>query len=312
MPIETPPRIRTVNNSTKSKSLSITNATTTYHRTEVAGIVVFYREAGPIEGKTIVLMHGFPSSSRQYETLIPILATRFRVIAPDYPGFGHSDSPPPSAFQYTFDNLATVMADFLDKIGVVKCSFFLHDYGGPIGFRVMIANPDRVECLIIQNANAYEQGLGRKWEFVAKYWKDPNSYPEVVDAFLSLSAAKDRHLLGTKHPERYNPGAWQDEFVHLSKPGQRDIQERLLYDYQTNVESYPHWQNWLRKFAPPTLVVWGANDPSFISAGAKAYGRDVPDAEIHLLCAGHFGLDEKNDEIAGYCLDFLNRKLKKA
>ena len=286
-----------------SPSLESTSATTTYHRMAVDGVGVFYREAGPKDAPSIVLLHGFPSSSREFDTLIPLLATRYHVVAPDFPGFGHSDAPPTSSYAYTFDNLARTINGLLEQLKIDKHAFYLHDYGGPVGFRIISAHPQRLRALIIQNANAYQEGLGAKWGGIAQYWADPKAHPEVFDAFVSFAATEQRHTLGTSHPERYNPDTWTDEYVHLSKPGQREIQAALLYDYRTNVASYPAWQAWL----PPVLVVWGRNDPSFIAPGAEAFKRDLPDAEIHLLDAGHFALDEKNDDIARLILEFLTR-----
>ncbi len=282
-----------------------TSATTTYHRAAVDGVGIFYREAGPKDAPTIVLLHGFPSSSREFDALIPLLATRCHLIAPDFPGFGHSDAPPPSSYTYTFDHLAKTTGDLLEQLGINKYSLYLHDYGGPVGFRIMLAHPERLQTLIIQNANAYQEGLGAKWAGIAQYWADRNAHPEVVDAFTSLAAAEQRHAGGTSHPERYNPDTWTDEYAFLSRPGQREIQADLLYDYRTNVASYPAWQAWLREHRPPTLVAWGRNDPSFIAAGGEAFRRDLPDAEIHQLDAGHFAFDEKNDEIASLILAFL-------
>lgn len=282
-----------------------TSATTTYYRVTVDGVGVFYREVGPKDEPTIVLLHGFPSSSREFDTLIPLLATRYHLIAPDFPGFGQSDAPPPSSYAYTFDNLAKTTNDLLEQLKINKYSFYLHDYGGPIGFRIILAHPQRLQALIIQNANAYNEGLGAKWAGIAQYWADPKAHPEVFDAFVSLVATEQRHTLGTSHPDRYNPDTWTDEYAHLSLPGQREIQANLLYDYWTNVASYPAWQEWLRGHRPPTLVLWGRNDPSFIAPGGEAFKRDLPDAEIHLLDAGHFALDEKNDEIANFILEFL-------
>jgi pimeloyl-ACP methyl ester carboxylesterase len=286
-------------------SLMSTSATTTYHRVTVDGVGVFYREAGSKDAPTVVLLHGFPSSSREFDSLLPLLATRFHLVAPDFPGFGQSDAPPPSSYAYTFDHLAKTTNDLLEQLGISQYTLFLHDYGGPVGFRIMLAHPQRVQSLVIQNANVYKEGLGLKWAGIAKYWADPKAHPEVLDTFMSLAATEQRHTLGTAHPERYNPDTWTDEFAHLSRPGQREIQGDLLYDYRTNVASYPAWQAWLREHKPPTLVVWGRNDPSFISAGAEAFKRDLPDAEIHLLDAGHFALDEQNDEIANLVLEFL-------
>ena len=286
-------------------SLKSTSATTTYHRLTVDGVGVFYREAGPKDASTIVLLHGFPSSSREFDALIPLLATRYHLIAPDLPGFGQSDAPPPSSYAYTFDNLARTTNKLLEQLKISKYTFYLHDYGGPVGFRIISAHPERLQALIIQNANAYREGLGVKWGGIAQYWTDPKTHAEVFDAFVSLTATEQRHTLGTSHRERYNPDTWTDEYAHLSSPGQREIQANLLYDYRTNVASYPAWQAWLRQYQPAILVVWGRNDPSFIAAGGEAFKRDQPDAEIHLLVAGHFALDEKNDQIASLILAFL-------
>jgi pimeloyl-ACP methyl ester carboxylesterase len=272
------------------------SATTTYHRMTVDGVGVFYREAGPKDALTIVLLHGFPSSSREFDTLIPLLATRYHLVAPDFPGFGHSDAPPPSSYAYTFDHLAETTSNVLKQLRIEKCIFFLHDYGGPVGFRIMLAHPELVQTLIIQNANVYQEGLDAKWAGIAEHWADPKAHPEVFDTFVSFAATEQRHTLGTLHPERYNPDTWTDEYVHLSKPGQREIQAAA---------SYAAWQAWLRRHKPPTLVVWGRNDPSFTAPGGEAFRRDLPDAEIHLLDAGHFALDEKNDEIASLVLAFL-------
>ena len=282
-----------------------TTATTTYHRTQVDGVRIFYREAGPKDAPTIVLLHGFPSSSREFDTLIPLLATRYHLIVPDFPGFGQSEAPPPSEYRYTFDHIAETMNDLLAQLKVESYTLYIHDYGAPVGMRMILAHPGRLHALITQNGNIYQEGLGPKWSKIAQYWADPKAHPEVVDAFLSYEATEQRHTLGTSHPERYNPDTWTDEFAHLSKPGQREIQTALLYDYRTNVASYPKWQAWLREHRPVTLVAWGANDPSFIAAGAAAFQRDLPDAEIHLVDAGHFALDEKTDEIASLILAFL-------
>ena len=287
--------------------LPSTHSTTTYHKVQIDGVGVFYREAGPKDAPTIILLHGFPTSSRQYEALIPLLATRYHIIAPDYPGFGQSDAPDPSLFPYTFDHLAKVMDDLLVHLKINRYSLYIHDYGAPVGFRLMLAHPERLHALITQNGNAYHEGLGKKWPGIARFWADSKAHPEVVDTFLSFETTMQRHIAGSAHPQRYDPQAWLDEYAHLSKPGQRAIQSALLHDYRTNVAAYPQWQAWLRDHQPPTLVVWGANDPSFIAAGGAAFRKDVPDAEIHLLDAGHFALDEKTDDIAELILDFMAR-----
>ena len=286
-----------------------TTATTTYHRIDVDGVGVFYREAGRKDAPTIVLLHGFPSSSREYDTLIPLLATRCHVIAPDFPGFGQSDTPPPSTYAYSFDQLAKTMDHLLEALKVERYSLYIHDYGAPVGMRLILHHPERLQLLISQNGNIYQAGLGSKWGKIAQYWADPAAHPEVISAFLSPEATKERHIAGTSHPDRYNPDTWTDEIAHLSKPGQREIQAALLYDYRTNIYAHPVWQAWLRQYQPPTLVVWGANDPSFIAAGATAFRADLPRAEVHLVDAGHFALDEQNDEIAALILTFMAEHL---
>jgi pimeloyl-ACP methyl ester carboxylesterase len=285
--------------------LRSTNATTTFHRMQVDGIEIFYREAGPVNAPTIVLLHGFPSSSREFDTLIPSLATTYHVIAPDYPGFGLSDAPSPTSYTYTFDHLAQTMSDLLQQLKISRYTLYLHDYGAPIGFRMILAHPDRLQTLIMQNGNIYTAGLGAKWMKIAEYWADPTAHPKVLNAFLSFEATRERHIAGTSHPDRYNPDTWNDEYASLSRPGQREIQGDLLYDYRTNVPLYPKWQAWLRELQTPTLVVWGEHDPSFIAAGAEAFLQDLPNAEIHLLDAGHFALDEQTDEIAKLILQFM-------
>jgi pimeloyl-ACP methyl ester carboxylesterase len=287
--------------------LPSTNATTTYHRVQVDGVEIFYREAGPADAPTIVLLHGYPSSSRQFDTLIPLLATKYHLIAPDYPGFGLSDAPSPTTYTYTFDHLAQTMTDLLEKLKVTHYTLYLHDYGAPIGFRMILAHPDQLHALIIQNGNIYKAGLGAKWAKIAEFWADQKAHPEVLNAFLSFEATKDRHLAGTSHPERYNPDTWNSEFADLSRPGQREIQGDLLYDYRINVASYPKWQAWLREHQPPTLVAWGEHDPSFIAPGAEAFRQDLPNAEIHLLDAGHFPLDEQTDETANLIFQFMSK-----
>ena len=293
-----------------AKPILSTTATTTYHRIKVDGVEIFYREAGPKDAATIVLLHGFPSSSREFDTLIPLLATRYRLIAPDFPGFGQSEAPPPLTYTYTFDRLAQTTDHLLEVLKLDRYSLYLHDYGAPVGMRLILAHPERLQVLISQNGNVYRAGLGPKWSNIAQFWANPEAHPEVIDAFLSPAATEQRHIAGTRHPERYNPDTWTDEIAHLSKPGQRQIQAALLYDYQTNIAAYPTWQAWLRRNRPPTLVAWGANDPSFIATGATAFRADLPDAEIDLLDAGHFALDEKNDDIAALILTFMAKHVR--
>lgn len=277
------------------------------HRSVVVdGLDIFYREAGPQDAPVILLLHGFPSSSRMYTTLMPRLADTYRLIAPDYPGFGHSSAPPPDQFAYTFDHLADVMTHFVEALELGDYALFVQDYGGPVGFRLAQRWPERVCALIVQNAVAHEEGLGPLWNTRKAFWRDRATYEPALRAnLLSFEATRLRHVGHSPNPERYDPDSWTDEFSFLTRPGQIDIQTELFYDYRTNVERYPQWQRFLREHRPPTLVLWGQYDPSFAVEGAHAYGQDVPDAEIHLLEGGHFVLDEANDEAAALTRRFL-------
>ena len=244
-----------------------------------------------------------------FDTLIPLLADRYHIVAPDYPGFGQSDAPSAAAFAYTFDHLATVVEDFTESLGLKNYVLFMQDYGGPVGFRIAVAHPERVQAMIIQNAVAHEAGLGPIWEARKIYWKDRAAHEaNFISSFTSLEACKQRHVGTSPHIERYNPDTWNQEFASLSRPGQAKIQADLFYDYRNNVASYSNWQAWLRQHKPPMLVVWGKYDPSFIVAGANAYSRDVPDAEVHILDAGHFALDEAVDQIAALMRAFLAKQ----
>ena len=278
------------------------------HAVDIEGVNIFYREAGPANVPTILLLHGFPSSSRMWEPLLPLLADKYHLIAPDYPGFGNSSAPPPSSFEYTFDNFARVMNALTTKLGITEYVLFMQDYGGPVGFRMALSHPERIRAIIIQNAVSHEQGLRSLWEARRKYWADPAHELENLKAnFTSLEATRQRHIGSSPHLDRYDPDTWIDEYAFLTRPGEPDIQTTLFLDYRTNVASYPIWQKWLRKAQPPTLVVWGKYDPSFTIGGATAYADDVAKAEIHILDAGHFALDEATDESATLVRDFLER-----
>ncbi|KYG99595.1 alpha/beta hydrolase [Bradyrhizobium sp. DOA1] len=291
-----------------AETLPSSRRSISYHSVDIQGLKIFYREAGPADAPTVILLHGFPSSSRMWEPLLPLLADKYHLIAPDYPGFGNSSAPTPSDFNYTFDNIASVMGDLTNKLGLTSYVLLMQDYGGPVGFRMALAHPERVRGIIVQNAVSHEQGLGPLWAARRKYWADPTHELEALKAnFTSLEATRQRHLGTSPHPERYAPDTWTDEYAFLTRPGQPEIQTTLFLDYRTNVASYPKWQAWLRRMRPPTLVVWGKYDPSFAVAGAAAYRDDVPDAEVHLLEAGHFALDEATDEIASLVRGFLAR-----
>jgi pimeloyl-ACP methyl ester carboxylesterase len=277
-----------------------------YRSLPIEGVRIFYREAGPATAPVILLLHGFPSSSRMFAPLIPLLADRYHLIAPDYPGFGHSDAPDPRRFTYSFDHLAAIVDQFTLALDLTRYVLFMQDYGGPVGFRLALAHPERVLALVIQNAVSHIQGLGPLWEIRQAYWRDRAANEAKLRANLtSLEATKQRHLGASPHPERYDPDSWTDEYAFLSRPGQAAIQSELFYDYRTNLQSYPHWQAYLREHRPPTLVLWGKYDMSFTVAGATAYGDDLPDAEIHVLEAGHFAMDEKLDEVADLTRRFL-------
>jgi pimeloyl-ACP methyl ester carboxylesterase len=280
---------------------------TVYRNICVDGLNIFYREAGPKDGPTLLLLHGFPSSSRMFDPLFPLLSGRYHLVTLDYPGFGHSDAPPPERFSYTFDHLAQVTDHFTEALGLPPYVLYVQDYGGPIGFRLALAHPERVQALIVQNAVAHDEGLGPLWAARRAFWADrASNEAKLRETFLSPDATRLRHVGTSPNVDRYNPDLWTDELAFLSQPGQDRIQLDLFYDYRTNVASYPRWQEYLRSYRPPTLVLWGKYDPSFTVAGATAYGRDVPDAEIHLLEAGHFALDEAADEIAARIDAFLS------
>ncbi len=282
---------------------------TAYRTVHVDGLSIFYREAGPRDAPTILLLHGFPSSSRMWQPLLDRLAGPFRLVAPDYPGFGHSDVPSRTEFAYTFDHVAAVMDAFTQALGLASYTLVVQDYGGPVGFRLAIAHPERLEALVVQNAVAHEDGLGPLWKTRREFWADRESHEAALrENFFSLAATRQRHVGTSPNPENYDPDLWTDEFSFLNQPAQQDIQTDLFYDYRTNVASYPGWQQWLREHQPPLQVIWGRYDPSFQVAEAGAYRRDEPGAEVHILDAGHFALDEQPDLIADLIRRFLQRR----
>jgi pimeloyl-ACP methyl ester carboxylesterase len=279
---------------------------TAYRTADVDGLKVFYRDAGPPDAPAILLLHGFPSSSRMWQPLLDRLVGPFRLVAPDYPGFGHSDAPSQAEFAYTFDHLAAVIGRFTEVLGLRRYTLVVQDYGGPVGFRLAIAHPERLGALIVQNAVAHEDGLGPLWQTRREFWADRKAHEAALrENFFSFAATRQRHVGTSPNAENYDPDLWTDEFAFLSRPGQQDIQTDLFYDYRTNVASYAAWQDWLRQHQPPLLVLWGRYDPSSQVEEAEAYHREVPDAEVHILDAGHFALDEQPDAIADLTRGFL-------
>ena len=270
-----------------------------YRTVKVDGLSIFYREAGPRDAPVLLLLHGLPSSSRMFEPLFSRLSDQFHLIAPDYPGFGHSDWPNPKEFTYTFDRIATVMDHFTQALGLQRYTLYMQDYGGPVGFRLALAHPERIQSLIVQNAVAHNEGLGEIWKTRRAFWADRPAHEAVLRTnLLSLATTRTRHVGSDPDVERYDPDLWTDEFAFLSQPGQADIQTDLFYDYRNNVVAYPSWQAWMQKTQPRLLVIWGRYDPSFDLSEPEAYRRDVRKAEVHVLDAGHFALDTKADEIA--------------
>jgi pimeloyl-ACP methyl ester carboxylesterase len=280
---------------------------TVYRTTRINELSIFYREAGPVDAPVLLLLHGLPSSSRMFEPLFTRLADRYHLVAPDYPGFGHSDWPDPRQFAYTFDHCADIVNSFTDSLGLTRFTLYMQDYGGPVGFRLALMHPDRIEGLIVQNAVAHNEGLGPNWKARRAFWADRAANENVLRTnLLSLATTRTRHVGNDPNVERYDPDLWTDEFAFLNQPGQTDIQSDLFYDYRTNVEAYPRWQAWMRATQPRLLVIWGRHDMSFDSSEPEAYRRDVPSAQVQVLDAGHFALDTAANEIAALVRDFMD------
>jgi pimeloyl-ACP methyl ester carboxylesterase len=277
-----------------------------YRTVNVDGLNIFYREAGLKSAPTVLLLHGLPSSSRMFQPLLERLADNYHLIAPDYPGFGHSDWPDPKQFDYTFDHIAHVIDRFTETLGLIHYTLYMQDYGAPVGFRMILANPERVDALIVQDAVSHNEGLGINWATRRAFWADRAGHEEILRSnLLSLAATKTRHLGDDSKIELYDPNLWTDEYAFLNSPGQAQIQSDLFYDYRTNVDAYPKWQSWMQKNQPPLLVIWGKHDLSFDPGEPERYRRDVQNAEVHVLDAGHFALDTKANEIAQIIRDFL-------
>jgi len=280
-----------------------------YRTVKVDGLSIFYREAGSKDAPTILLLHGLPSSSRMFQPLLTRLADKYHLVAPDYPGFGHSDWPNPKQFDYTFDHIATVMTDFTEALGLSHYTLYMQDYGGPVGFRMALAHPDRVDALIVQDAVAHNEGLGANWVTRRAFWADRATHDEALRKnLLSFAATMTRHVGDDPNIELYDPDLWADEYAFLNSPGQAQIQSDLFYDYRTNVDAYPKWQAWMQKTQPRLLVLWGKHDLSFDLGEPERYHKDVPGASVHVLEAGHFALDTRPNEIASLVRDFMAKR----
>ncbi|MDX1925203.1 MAG: alpha/beta hydrolase [Pirellulaceae bacterium] len=309
-------------------------STVAYKTVTIDGLDIFYREAGPKTAPTLLLLHGFPTSSHMFRDLIPALADKYHVIAPDYPGFGYSSMPKVNEFDYSFDNLANVIEKFTKQVGLTKYSLYLMDYGAPIGFRIAAKHPERIESLIIQNGNAYDEGIDNIfWEPIKEYWKDRGAVNKGLDnAFwknvkaaydnpnlpnadalqfiVTLGATKWQYTNGVRNVESISPDTWGHVQPLLDREGNSEIQLQLFYSYGTNPPLYPQWQAYFRKHQPPTLIVWGKNDAIFPAAGAEPYKRDLKNLEFHLLDTGHFALEEDGTEITKRIRGFLERTTK--
>ena len=279
---------------------------TRYRTIQVNGINLFYREAGNATSPTVLLLHGFPTSSHMFRNLIPRLADHYHVVAPDLPGFGFSDSPPRDQFKYTFENLARVIDAFTEKVGLKRFAIYIFDYGAPVGLRLALAHPERISAIISQNGNAYEEGLSEGWNPIQNYWKEPSAGNRAaLRDFLKPEATKWQYTHGVADPSLIAPESYALDSALLARPGNDEIQLDLFLDYASNVRLYPKFQEYFRKQHPPLLAVWGQNDPFFLPAGAKAFTRDNPSAQVHFHDTGHFALETHAAEIANAVREFL-------
>jgi pimeloyl-ACP methyl ester carboxylesterase len=296
-----------------SNQMKYKNITTLYKSVTVDGLSVFYREAGDTTKPKLVLLHGFPASSHQYRNLISALADNFHVVAPDYPGFGNSDLPSPTEFNYTFDRLSEIVEEFLKAIGFTHFGLYMQDYGGPVGFRIISRHPNWLNWLIIQNTNAYEVGFTKAWDgFRNALWKNRTPETEApLAAFLQLDAIKQVYLHGHRNPELISPDNWNMDFRFMERANARKVQLDLFYDYRTNVALYPKWQEFLHEHQPKTLIFWGQDDIFFTREGGEAYLKDLPNAEMHRLDSGHFAVEDCLDEIASNISRFYLERVAK-
>jgi pimeloyl-ACP methyl ester carboxylesterase len=287
-------------------------ANVSYRTVKVDDVNIFYREAGPKNAPTLLLLHGFPTSSQMFRNLIPLLADRYHVIAPDYPGFGQSDMPAMDKFTYSFDNLANVIDKFTEAIGVSHYALYVQDYGAPVGFRLAAAHPERISAIVVQNGNAYDEGIDNDfWAPIKKYWADKSAANgAALRPLFEPAATKWQYTEGVRDVRHISPDAWTVDQAYMDRPGNKDIQLELFYSYGSNPPLYAGWQAYFRKYQPPVLIVWGKNDKIFPPAGAYPYLRDLPKAELHLIDTGHFALEEDSATIGKLMRTFLQRNLK--
>jgi pimeloyl-ACP methyl ester carboxylesterase len=282
---------------------------TVYKSQSVGAVDVFYREDGPADAPVILLLHGFPTAGHMFRDLIPLLAGRYRVIAPDLPGFGNTVSPPRGAFAYTFDGLADVIAGFVDALGLARYALYIFDYGSPVGLRLALRHPERITAIVSQNGNAYVEGLSDAWEPWRAYWRDPTpAHREACRESLAPEVIRAWQYFNGADRARVSPDGYTLDIAYLARPGADEIQLDLILDYRSNLELYPAFQGYFREHQPPLLAAWGRNDAHFLPAGAEAYRRDLPKAEVHLLDTGHFALETHAAEIGALMLDFLPRQ----
>ncbi|MET4038898.1 alpha/beta hydrolase [Bradyrhizobium sp. RT6a] len=281
-----------------------------YRTQQVGAVEVFYRESGPVDAPALLLLHGFPTASHMFRDLIPLLSDRYRIIAPDLPGFGQTRAPERGSFTYSFDALAGVIEEFVDAIGLDRFATYIFDYGAPIGLRLAMKNPDRITAIITQNGNAYEEGFSDEWGAWQAYWREPTeANREACRASLSPETIRSWQYGTGANPDLLGPDGYELDIAYMARPGAEDIQLDLILDYRSNVALYPTFQAYFREHRPPLLAAWGRHDPAFVPAGALAYRRDLPNAEVHLLDAGHFALETHHREIAVIIRDFLQRSL---
>jgi pimeloyl-ACP methyl ester carboxylesterase len=285
-------------------------ATIHYRNVLIDGVKIFYRQAGEQQARTLVLLHGFPSSSHMFRNLLPMLAEHFHVVALDYPGYGYSDSPSVERFDYTFDHLAAVVEKFLDALKIKRFSIYVQDYGAPVGFRLAVKHPERIEAIISQNGNAYDEGLTSFWDAARPFWANRNAETEKpIRNLFTRESTIWQYTQGVRNKDQISPDAWTFDVLGLDRPGNAEIQLALFYDYRTNPPLYPQWHEYFQQHQPPLLAVWGKNDPIFGPGGAEAFTKNLPQSEIHLLHTGHFALEEDGVLIAEHITRFLNAKV---